>query len=267
MVLVEKKSNPKAAFSFDAELTLFEVKDKSTVLWENYEPFVRSQTTSQPCFIDFSNIPTEEISQSTIDTLIKQTENIAARISHKHKKSEIKTTELPTLILGKQKSKSQDFKCIQQTSSSENDKESPTQKKNQQFAFSKRKLTKFYLNSKASQDTQEEHKNDRELDETYLNGALNIDKETKISIEQKVKMYEEKIQQATVDFNQGKKKANLRFITIEANKPKVLTFKFKFRPEYIKERQKIIITDDTMKAFGTIKKVHNCNPPTSTLDS
>lgn len=42
MVLVDCKSNPKAAKGFTAEISLFEDSTEKAVIWENYEPVVTS---------------------------------------------------------------------------------------------------------------------------------------------------------------------------------------------------------------------------------
>ena len=76
-------------------------------------------------------------------------------------------------------------------------------------------------------------------------------KNTKMSLQEKIKSIKKSIYMYAEDFA-PRKKRKIRFITIKPNESKVLKFKFKYHPEYMTKGQKIVINDSSMKAIGTI---------------
>src|SRR5438309_248941 len=117
MVLVEKKSEPKAAISFTAEISLFENKIQPCVVSENYEPVIRSQTTSQPCTIDFSKIEKTEEFRNDGEFHPEKTKSGTYAPKQKKDKQQPDGVEefkepLGSVPLLKQKSKSQDTKFV-----------------------------------------------------------------------------------------------------------------------------------------------------------
>ena len=142
MVLVDMKSNPKATVEFTAEISLIEEKSSKAILWEGYEPTIISQTTNQACIIDFEQVQAEEIKEEDLQKLKDFTDSLSGR----RPKNRLKVDEmgLPMLKLGKQKSKSQDFKQIKPIQDIEQEEsiKSPGRK---QSSFSRRKLANVFL--------------------------------------------------------------------------------------------------------------------------
>lgn len=61
MVLVDGKSNPRAAFEFLAEIWMWEKTSEAKQLQKSYQPVINTQTTKQACTIIFENTELKEL--------------------------------------------------------------------------------------------------------------------------------------------------------------------------------------------------------------
>lgn len=277
MVLVDTKSNPKATIEFTAEISLFEEKSTKAILWEGYEPVIISQTCHQVCTMDFDQIIPEEIKEEDLLKLKEFTDSLSAhRIAKKNNQPPKDEFDLPILGLGRQKSKSQDFKSEQVHQLRENVEKSAERKLS---SFSRRKIANVYLttnnitmktSSIKSDGGHQVEKNIKKktfkqsfdsyfspLDEILGKG----DHTGKMSFQEKIKNIKKNIYMYAEDFA-PKKKKKIKFITIEPGQTKVLKFRFKYHSEYMTKGQKIIINDSCMKAVGTIRDIFYVKPLT-----
>jgi len=59
-------------------------------------------------------------------------------------------------------------------------------------------------------------------------------------------------------------KNNSKTLKIQSGETRLVTFRFKFRPEYLVEGQRIVIDDSYLKCVGIVRKVLYKTPRTST---
>lgn len=76
MVLVESKSDPKAAYEFEVELTPFGTAEP-IVITNKYQPVVNSLTTRQICRIVMMKPQTEKVEKHT--SIIKKSRSTSGR--------------------------------------------------------------------------------------------------------------------------------------------------------------------------------------------
>jgi len=267
MVLVDSKSKPRASLGFIAEINSF--KEEPTIIWENHEPVVTSQTTHQVCTIVFDNLPPEEIKEADIPKIKTYCENLP-NFSSKGKKSEDTSPEemkeLASISLQRHKSKSQDDKL---SSSLKQKKKYSTELDNSPIkahSFSRRNLANLFLSSEdlTRLPTFDSAKNgvqtelpvavDRRISDNTPSPTESPDKVKKPSFEDKIKNLKKNIYMYAEDLH-PKKKKNMKFITFQPNNTKTLKFMFKYHPEYLTKGQKIIINDSSMKVIGTVVDV------------
>jgi len=265
MVLVDIKSNPKATIEFTAEIYLFEEKSTKAIIWEGYEPVITSQTTHQVCIVDFDKIKAEEIKEEDMQKLKQFTDSLSKEREPKKKTSKDEF-DFPLLSLGRQKSKSQDYKETQTKELPIKNcfREVPERKLS---SFSRRKLANVFLTTNSLNLEMESSMSDKysnnkvkksskfklESSSSHLSQLLqDIDQSTNMSFQEKLKNLKKSIYMYAEDFA-PKKKKQIKFITIEPNQTKLLRFRFKYHPEYLSKGQKIIINDSSMKAIGTVK--------------
>jgi hypothetical protein len=285
MVLVDSKSKPKASIGFIAEITSFDTKEEPTIIWENHEPVVTSQTTHQVCSVVFDNLPPEEIKEADVPKIKNYCENLPTpniakpQKSSKGKKSEDTSPEeakaFGSIPLVRHKSKSQDDKLsvslgVDKKYSVDGDI-SPIKA----HSFSRRKLANIFLSSQdltmvpnfdksavkrgpstgsdttATTDVPPHAHPLIKSDENIPSPIPSPDKNKKITFEEKIRNLKKNIYMYAEDLH-PKKKRNMKFITLQPNKAKTLKFRFKYHPEYLTKGQKIIINDSSMKVIGTV---------------
>ncbi len=248
MVLVDKKSQPKAALQFTAEVSLLEEKNAKAIIWEGYEPVITSQTTHQACIIDFEEGELQELTEDEIQILKYESNGQGLR-----KTSLIKEITSNFDETKKQRSKSEDFK----------DQMGDETKR-------KQKLTSVPLNNQDTEQKDKEKVDDNdsksfgdpmsesELSPRFSSSFLKEDNSQKKTFQEKIKLIKKSVFKDLDELVSKRKKK--KFISISAKEKKLLKFKFKYHPEYIIKGQKIIINDSTMKAIGVIKDIIYIDP-------
>jgi len=253
MVLVDNKSQPKAAFQFTAEITLLEEKVAKAIIWEGYEPVVTSQTTHQACTIDFEDVECTEMTEEEIQNFKGDNLN-----NESVRKSSLTKEFTRTLdIEKKQRSKSEDLR-----------EEYFTNKKQLGPSIFKEKLSLIRNKTETSEDEETKgldigNEDDLKIKKESLSDSghsprhLGISKEgengQKITFQEKIKMIKKSVFKDVEELVSKRRKR--KFIGISSDEKKLLKFKFKYHPEYIIKAQKIIINDSTMKAIGIIKDI------------
>mmetsp|Transcript_36855 Transcript_36855/g.33090 ORF Transcript_36855/g.33090 Transcript_36855/m.33090 type:complete len:194 (+) Transcript_36855:1697-2278(+) len=167
MMLVDCKSNPKAAIGFTADISLFEDSTEKAVVWENYEPVVTSQTTHQVCTLDMEHLQPEEIKGEDIEHLRKLSSN---KINLNGKKDSVDDIPLPGL--GKHKSRSQDPQDRRTTNIAADQDDSIEDKKMQ--SFSRRKIADMYIKNGGLVRSQS-IENGKTVGKRKLKGKVSID--------------------------------------------------------------------------------------------
>jgi len=265
MILVDIKSNPKATIEFTAEINLLEGKTTKAIIWEGYEPVITSQTTHQVCTINFEEIKAEEIKEEDLLKLKQFTDSLSSEKGLKARALPKEDFDLPLLSLGRQKSKSQDYKETKKSSREKCLEELPERKLS---SFSRRKLANVILTTNSLSLEPENIKSDKFCDNkskkaskfktdtssSNLGQLLKEINHSNMSLQEKLKHFKKNVYMYAEDFA-PKKKTQIKFIIIEPNQTKVLRFKFKYHPEYLIKGQKIIINDSSMKAIGTIREI------------
>ena len=271
MVLVDNKSQPKAAFQFTAEISLLEEKVAKAIIWEGYEPVVTSQTTHQACTVDFEGVETEEATEEDLQKLRignggKEEESMRKGSLTKEPK------ESPLLLVSdrKHRSKSHDFKDEligpQGLTGRENlfaaeKSEGENNEKDKNENLSETGVINSDFEENKGSDV-EEYRVRQTKSELVSPKLPHFPKEgegpQKITFQEKIKRIKKTVFKDVEELVSKRRKR--KFIGISTDEVKLLKFKFKYYPEYITKGQKIIINDSTMKAIGIIKDIIYIDP-------
>lgn len=226
MMLIDSKSNPRAAWEFSAEITPYESKDKCIMLWENYEPNVISMTTKQCCTLVPNNEEFEEMTRDDL-TIIRKARKGSDSINPIDVKEDVLEKELGNIPgMKRTRSRSQDDHMLAQ-------------------------LAKF--KAKAAKQSQKKHELAPKNDDNKK--PLESIEESKPKVTFDEKLEEKKTPSKEFEELGIKKKKSLRHLKLEVMKPKVIRLKFKYQPAFVTPGQRIFISDSTMKATGIIKEV------------